>query len=72
MKTQGEPKYLYKLIPLKNTTYDTRSVHSDGTYYCRTNSFKYSFCPYTIREWNKLDLQLRNAESFKKIQKYST
>ena len=58
IKTQRAPKYLYKLIPLKNNTYDTRSAHSIGTYFCRTNAFKYSFFPYTIREWNKLDLQL--------------
>ena len=65
-KTEGAPKYLYKLIPIKNNGYDARSTHSVGTYCCRTNAFKYSFYFYTIREWNKLDLQLRNAESFKK------
>ena len=31
------------------------------------NAFKYSFFPYTIRKWNKLDLQLCNAESLKKF-----
>ena len=72
IKTQGAPKYLYKLKPFKNNTHDkkpttTLSTHSDGTYYCRTNAFKYSFFPYFIREWSKLDLQLRNAESFKKF-----
>ena len=61
------PKYLYKLIPLKNNTYDTCSTDSLGTYFCRTNLFKYSFFPYTIREWYKLDLQLRNERSFKKL-----
>ena len=67
LKTQRVPKYLYKLIPLKNKTYDTRSTHSVGTYFCRTNAFKYSFFPYTILEWSKLDLQLRNEKSFKKF-----
>ena len=33
IKTQGAPKYLYKLIPLKNNTYGTRSTHSAGTYF---------------------------------------
>ena len=42
-------------------------IHSGGTYFCRTNAFKYSFFPYTIREWNKLDLQLSNEQSFKKF-----
>ena len=55
------------MIPLKNNTYETRSTHSFGTYFCRRNAFKYSFFPYTIREWNKLGLQLRNEKSFKKF-----
>ena len=28
IKTQGAPKYLYKLILLKNNTSDARSTHS--------------------------------------------
>ena len=40
IKTQRAPKYLYKLIPPKNNTYDTPSIHSVGTYFCRTNAFK--------------------------------
>ena len=67
IKTKRAPKYLYKLIPLKNKTYDIRSTHSIGTYFYRTKVFKYSFFPYTIREWNKLDLQLRIEKSFIKI-----
>ena len=67
IKTQRVPKYIYKLIPIENSTYDTRCRHSVGTYFRRTNAFKYSFFPYTIREWNKLDLQLRNGKSFKKV-----
>ena len=67
IKTQRAPKYLYKLTPLKNNSYDTRSAHSVGTYFCITNTFKNSFLPYTIREWNKLNLQLRNKKSFKKF-----
>ena len=55
------------MIPLKNNTYDTRSTHSVGTYFCRTNAFKYSFFRYAIREWNKLDVQLCNEKSFKKF-----
>ena len=33
------------------------------SYYCRTDVFKYSFFPYAISEWNKLDLQIRKADS---------
>ena len=28
------------------------------------DTFKYSFLPYTITEWNKLDKRLRNAKSY--------
>ena len=47
IKIERAPKYLYKLIPLKNNAYDTRSTHSVGTYYCGTNTFKYSFFTVT-------------------------
>ena len=67
IKTQCAPKFLYKLKPLENNTYGTWSTLSVGTYFCRTNFFRYYFFPYTIREWNKLDLQLRNETSFKKF-----
>ena len=29
------PKYIYNLIPLKNTAYDTGFTYSVGTYCCR-------------------------------------
>ena len=54
-------------MPLKNNTYHTRSTHSVGPYFSRTNTFKYSFFPYTFRELDKLDLQLRNEKFFKKF-----
>ena len=31
------------------------------TYHCRTESFKTSFFPWTIHEWNKLDLGIRKS-----------
>ena len=31
--------------------------------HCRTDLFKYFFFPYTIVEWNKLDVTVRNAKS---------
>ena len=67
IKTQRVPKCLYKLISFKNNTYDTLSTHPVGTYFCRINAFKYSFFIYTIREWNKLDLRLRNEKIFMKF-----
>ena len=58
------PKYFHNLIPLENCMYNTRNQDQIDTYYCRTDLFKYSSFPYTIVEWNKLDIILRNAKSF--------
>ena len=38
IKTQRTLRYLYKLVPLKNNTYDTRSTHSVGTRFCKTKT----------------------------------
>ena len=58
------PEYLYDPIPKGSCTYYTRNEDKIETYYCRTDLFKYSFFPYTIVEWNKLDVTVRNAKSF--------
>ena len=44
--------------------YSTRNSENVETYYCRIDQFKYSFFPYSIIEWNKLDINLCNAKSF--------
>ena len=64
IKTTKIPKYLYELIPTESHIYNTRKTENVETYYCRTDLFKYSFFPYTIVEWNKLDINLRNVKSF--------
>ena len=64
IKTTQIPKYLYELIPTDSHTYNTRNIENVETYYCRTDLFKYSFFPYMMVEWNKLDINLRNAKSF--------
>ena len=58
------PSYLYELIPKSNHNYNTRNFDHIDPYYCRTDIFKYSFFPYTIVEWNKLDANLKNAKSY--------
>ena len=45
-------------------TYNTRKIENVESYYFRTDLFKYSFFPYVIVEWNKLDINLCNAKSF--------
>ena len=62
IKTFKIPEYLYYLTPNDHRTYNTQNLDFVGTYFCRTDAFKYSFFPYSISEWNKLDLELRNAK----------
>ena len=63
LKTTQIPKYLYDLIPKGSCTYNTQNQDKIEIYYCRTDLFKYSFL-YMIVEWNKLDVTVRNANSF--------
>ena len=39
----------------ENSSYNTRNSDHIETYYCKTDIFKYSFFPYVIVEWNRLD-----------------
>ena len=59
--------YLYNLIPPFQ-----RSSRNKGCIYepfCRTMPFKNSFLPYAIKEWNKLDPEIRNAETYASFRK---
>ena len=56
--------YLYELIPKSNHNYNTQNFDHIDLYYCRTGIFKYSFFPYTIVEWKKLDANLKNVKSY--------
>ena len=58
IKTFGLPSYLSNLISSGVHSYNTQNSENDVTYHCRTDNFKYSFFPWTILEWNKLDLTL--------------
>ena len=55
IKATGVPEYLFDLIPETNHIYDTCSSDNVTTFYSRTDVYKYSFFPYTIFEWKKLD-----------------
>ena len=63
IKTRGHPEYLYKLIPAKNSSYNTHNSDHMETYYCKTDIFKYSFFPHAIVEWNRLDHTLPSSKS---------
>ena len=59
--SNGLPAYLYKLIPKKSRQYITRNVNDIATYQCRTDAFKFSFFPWTITEWNRIDIKTQNS-----------
>ena len=59
--SNGLPAYLYKLIPKKSHQYITRNVSDIATYQCRTDAFKFSFFSWTINDWNKIDIKIRNS-----------
>ena len=51
------------MIPSKCSSYNTCNSDHIETY-CRTGIFKYSFFPYAIVEWNRLDHTLCNSKSY--------
>ena len=64
IKTSGKPEYLFNVIPTGQRSYNTRSLDQTEIYYCRTDAFKNSFFPYTVVEWNKLDLDIQKSKSY--------
>ena len=56
------PNYLINLVPKCNPTIVTRNSHIPK-FYCRTDCFKYSFFPSTLRDWFDLDNDITSAES---------
>ena len=63
IQSTGLPKYLLQLIPTNSHFYNLRKLLNIPDYYCRTNTFKNSFFPYFINEWNKLDEKTKGATS---------
>ena len=58
------PGYLCKYILLGDHTYLTRNSNNIKHIFCRSKYFANSFFPYTIKEWNKLSLEIWNSESY--------
>ena len=59
---EGAPTYLTNLIPKPQQNISTRNSNIP-TFHCRTDCFKYSFFPSTLRDWFNLDSSIRNSES---------
>ena len=65
IKTFGLPFYLSTLISSVVHSYNTLDSEDVVTYHCRTGTFKYSFFPWAILEWNKLDWITLHKTSYK-------
>ena len=58
------PSYLYNIIPQPRLIVNTRNANQIPQFFCRTDIFANSFFPFSIREWNKLDNEIVNINSF--------
>ena len=57
------PKYLFNIIPVTVSIYNTRSTNNISQFKVKHIFFRNSFCPSAVMEWTKLDLNIRNSES---------
>ena len=58
------PRYLFNIIPIRNPAYSTRNRVNIPLFKTSHNFFKNSFFPSTIIEWNNLDPNLRNSDTY--------
>ena len=56
------PPYLYELVPPLQRSY--RYPGCFKTLRCRTEFFRNSFLPFTVSEWNKLNSDIKNSDSY--------
>ena len=54
--------YLINLTPNIQQTTRTR-INRMPTFHCHTDCFKNTFCPFTLKDWYKLDKTIRNSKS---------
>ena len=64
------PSYLFDYIPSTDRIYNTRNAANVPRIISKHNFFKNSYFPSTIIEWNKLDQDIRNAESYALFRKH--
>ena len=58
------PDYLSKILPSIRRAYNTRNIDYIPCFNTRHNFFRNSFFPSTLIEWNNLDINIRNSESY--------
>ena len=55
------PPYLYEIIPPLQSSHQYSGCFQ--TLCCRTTLFQNLFLPFTVKEWNKLDSDVKNIDS---------
>ena len=56
-------KYLFNIIPVTVSRYNTRNTNNIPQFKAKHNFFRNSFFTSAVIEWNKLELNIRNSES---------
>ena len=64
IKIYGKPEHLLNKTPSSQIHYNKRNADQIETYYCRIDIFKNYFFPYTMTEWNKLDIEIWKSKSY--------
>ena len=62
------PKYLFNIIPIIVSKYNTRNFNNIPQFKVKHNFFRNSFFHSAVIEWNKLDLNIGNSESLNVFQ----
>ena len=58
------PRYLFNIVPIRKPAYSTRNHVHIPLFKINHNFFKISHFPSTIIEWNNLDPNLRNSDTY--------
>ena len=59
-----QPSYLFNLVPRPNHFLNTRNQSQIPDIFCRTEILANSFFPFCIKEWKKLDCNIRQSDSY--------
>ena len=65
-----EPQYLYELLPNTvnaHVSYNLRNKDNRREFLCRTEKFKNSFIPNTIKKWNALPNDVKEEANYVKF-----
>ena len=63
-------EHLFNIIPTRNNIHRTRNSHNIPHLNLKHSFFKNSFFPATIIEWNKLDSNICNLDSYNVFKKH--